>query len=82
MKYIVYILRSTKDSSFYIGYTKDLERRLKEHNENRTRFTAKGSPWELFYYEEYSQKGDAIRREKFLKKQKNRSFYERLGSNK
>ncbi|HDZ42273.1 MAG TPA: GIY-YIG nuclease family protein, partial [Bacteroidetes bacterium] len=37
MKYFVYILRSTIDSSFYIGYTKDLERRLKEHNETRLR---------------------------------------------
>ena len=78
MKYFVYILRSTIDSSFYIGYTKDLERRLKEHNETRLRYTARNSPWELYYYEEYTDKGDAIKREKFLKKQKNRSFYERL----
>jgi len=82
MKYFVYILRSKKDSSFYIGYTKDLERRIREHNETRSKFSARKSPWELFYYEEFSDKGDAIRREKFLKKQKNRAFYERLRNNK
>ena len=78
MKYFVYILRSKRDSSFYIGYTKDLDRRLSEHNEGRSRYTARKAPWELYYVEEYENKRDAIKREMFLKKQRNIEFYEGL----
>ena len=31
-KYFVYVLLSLKDGKFYIGFTSDLNRRLKEHN--------------------------------------------------
>ena len=78
MKYFVYILRSIIDSSFYIGYTKNLDRRLTEHNEGRSRYTARKAPWILYYFEEYDNKRDAIKREMFLKKQKNIEFYKRL----
>ncbi len=33
--YYVYILLSEKDKKFYIGFTSDLKRRLKEHNEGK-----------------------------------------------
>jgi len=75
MVYTVYILRSQVDGSFYIGYTSNLERRLMEHNEGRTRYTSSKRPWDLFYMEEYNTKGEAIRRERFLKRQRNRGFY-------
>ncbi|MCD4769851.1 MAG: GIY-YIG nuclease family protein [Bacteroidales bacterium] len=78
MKYFVYILKSKKDSSFYIGYTSNLERRLSEHNEGRSRYTAKKAPWELHYFEEFLSKSEAIKRERFLKKQKNSTFYSKL----
>ncbi|QSH39333.1 GIY-YIG nuclease family protein [Candidatus Kaiserbacteria bacterium] len=54
---------------WYIGYTKDLRRRIAEHVEKRggkTTQNKKGS-WELIYYEAYKNKQDAIGREKFLK---------------
>lgn len=78
MRYFVYILISKKDSSFYIGYTSNLERRLSEHNEGRSRYTAKKVPWELYYFEEFLSKREAIIRERFLKKQKNSTFYSKL----
>jgi len=46
-----------------------------EHNEGRTRYTSCKRPWDLFYMEEYNTKGEAIRRERFLKRQRNRDFY-------
>jgi len=79
MVYIVYILESEVDHSFYIGYTSDIERRLREHNEGRSRYTSKKRPWRLYYFEEYKLKIDAIRRERFLKRQRNRDFYLSLG---
>lgn len=76
--FFVYILQSGLDASYYIGYTSNLERRLEEHNSGKTRYTSKKLPWELKYYEAFESKSEAIKRELFLKKQKNRKFYERL----
>ena len=78
MTFFVYILQSLKDHSFYIGYTSNLDNRVQEHNEGFTRYTSKKRPWELVYFETFDSKAEAIKREKFLKKQKNREFYERL----
>ena len=30
--YHVYLLKSSKDQRLYVGYTSDVERRLREHN--------------------------------------------------
>jgi putative endonuclease len=78
LKYFVYIIQSQKDLSFYIGYTNNLQNRLREHNEGTTRYTSKKRPWKLVYNEEYQDKTEAIKREKFLKKQKNKEFYTKL----
>ncbi|WP_167606240.1 GIY-YIG nuclease family protein [Maribellus sediminis] len=78
MKYFVYILQSEKDSSFYIGYTSDLDQRLQKHNSGSTRYSSRKRPWKLVYVEDFLDKSEAIRRERFLKKQRNRSFYQRL----
>jgi putative endonuclease len=77
-RYFVYILQSSVDHSFYIGYSSDISRRLKEHNDGRSRYTRHKSPWILVYSEEFPSKSDAIRREHFLKAQKNREFYEKI----
>ncbi|MBI1307089.1 MAG: GIY-YIG nuclease family protein [Bacteroidetes bacterium] len=66
--YFVYVLRSLKDGSTYIGFTSDLERRLIEHNEGRTKSIKHKIPYELYYYEAYSDKSTARRREIKLKK--------------
>lgn len=56
--YYVYILRNRLKNNLYIGYTKDLKRRLKEH--------AAKQP-ELIYYEAYKAEKDARSRELKLK---------------
>lgn len=76
--FYVYILQSKVDQSFYIGFTTDLDRRLSEHNAGKSRYTSKKRPWEMVYTESYSSKVEALKREKFLKSQKNSSFYKRL----
>jgi putative endonuclease len=45
--YYVYVLKSLRDGSFYIGYTFDLKRRFKEHNEGESMFTKNKRPYEL-----------------------------------
>ena len=78
MVYWVYILQSLKDESFYIGYTRNIKARVKEHNEGFTRYTKHKRPWKLVYQEEFDSKTEAIKREFFLKKQKNREFYKKI----
>ena len=78
MKYVVYIIQSLSDNTYYIGYSSNIEKRLEEHNKGLSRFTSKKIPWKLVYTECFVTKTEALQREKFLKRQKNRSFYESL----
>ncbi len=64
---IVYILESAVDHEWYIGYTTDLNRRLKEHNAGKNTSTRFRKPFTLVYAEAYLNKSDALDREKFLK---------------
>ncbi len=79
--FFVYILRSERDQSFYIGQTDDLKKRLDLHNQGLSAYTSNKLPWKLVYTEEYNTRKEAIIREKFLKKQRNRKFYESLFDN-
>jgi len=63
----VYMLKSEKDGSLYIGYTNDLKRRLVEHNDKQNVSTRNKAPFQLVYYEAYKAKADARHREDMLK---------------
>jgi putative endonuclease len=65
--YFVYLLKSEKTGSFYIGCTNDLKKRILEHNKNQSYHTKKYSPWKLIYFEGFVSKDDAYSREKSLK---------------
>ncbi|MEK9206949.1 MAG: GIY-YIG nuclease family protein [Patescibacteria group bacterium] len=65
--FYVYLLKSIKNGSIYIGYTQDLKKRLMFHNLAKVNSTKLGKPWELIYYEAYKNKEDATHREKMLK---------------
>jgi len=65
--FYVYILISKKDNGFYIGCTKDLKIRIREHNAGHVKSTKNRLPMELIYYEACLNQGDAFYREKYLK---------------
>jgi putative endonuclease len=65
--YYVYVLWSEKDGKFYVGYTKDIRRRLDEHNSGRVPSTKKRTPLRLIYWEGCLNQQDATKREKYLK---------------
>ena len=65
--FFVYILKSEKDGKFYIGYTNNLERRVREHNSGGTFSTSFRTPFKLVYYESYISEKDAKKREENLK---------------
>jgi len=67
----IYILASQKNGTLYIGVTNDLMRRVWEHkNKVNKGFTSKYNVTKLVYYEEFDYIGEAILREKTLKKWK------------
>ena len=65
--YYVYILHSLKDKNLYIGFTDNLKRRLKNHNEGKNFSTKSRKPFELIFYEALPTQEEAIEREKFYK---------------
>ncbi|MDP2684601.1 MAG: GIY-YIG nuclease family protein [bacterium] len=62
-----YILHSKKDNKFYTGYTNNLEKRIKEHNDAKMISTKLRLPMILIYYEVCKNESDARAREKYLK---------------
>ena len=62
----VYVLRVNK-IKFYIGSTRNLVRRVKEHNLGLNRSTKAYVPWKLIYYEASLNEQDAKRREMYFK---------------
>lgn len=65
--FYTYILQSKLDKKLYIGSTKDLRKRLREHNSGLVRSTKSRKPFELIYYEAYRAESSARSREKSLK---------------
>jgi len=62
-----YVLQSLQNGNLYIGYTDDLKRRLREHNNGSNTSTKSAIPWKVIYYEACIVESDAIRREQYLK---------------
>ena len=64
----VYMLQCG-DGSFYTGWTTDLEARIKTHNAGAGgKYTRSHLPVELIYFETFSEKSDALKREATIKK--------------
>jgi putative endonuclease len=72
--FYVYVLRSETDSGLYIGYTRNLRARVKQHNSTNSFATAHRSPLKLIYYEAYLNQADALGRERYLKSGAGRRF--------
>lgn len=76
--YYVYILESVTNKKYYIGYTNNLETRLRSHNNGLQRWTRNKGPWKLVYSEQFTDKRTAILRERELKNKKSRVILEYL----
>jgi len=73
--FYVYILQSIDyPEHFYIGYTDDLKKRLKEHNSGYSIHTNKFKPWNIRGYLAFDTKEKAENFEKFLKTGNGRIF--------
>jgi putative endonuclease len=76
--YYVYVLRSkTHPDETYIGSTRDLRRRLTEHNAGKSVHTNKFKPWELMAYIAMPERHLAEELERYLKSGSGRAFANR-----
>ena len=71
------------DNTLYTGYTTDLVRRIKAHNNKKgAKYTRVRVPVTLVYYEEFASKSDATKAEsafkKFTRQQKDQYIKEKL----
>ena len=77
-RHYVYMLKCS-DGTFYMGYSTELARRVREHNESPkgAKYTRGRRPVELVYYVECESRSDALKCEHTLRK-KSRAEKEKL----
>ena len=72
MSYFVYVIGSLKNfkPKTYVGWTKDLNERLRKHNSGKGAKSTKGRKWKIIYHEIFNSKKKAMQREYIIKKDK------------
>lgn len=79
--FYVYILKSQKFNKYYTGQTKNLANRIKVHNLGKTKSIKAYIPFELIYFEEFSTRTEAVKREKYFKSGSGREFVKKQVEN-
>jgi putative endonuclease len=65
--YILETIGKNNKKRFYTGYTNNLKRRLEEHKNGRGAKFCRGKKIELKYFETYTERKEAMRRELEIK---------------
>ena len=78
MAYKVYAIKSCVDRRIYVGFTKDLDNRLREHNRGKTKSTKGFRPWKLLYEEIVETRVEARNREVFFKSGSGKEFLKNM----
>ena len=78
VRHYVYMLQCS-DGTFYMGYSTEVERRVREHNESpkAAKYTRGRRPVKLVYYVECASRSEALKHERKLRK-KSRMVKEKL----
>jgi len=73
--YFTYVLYSSTFNKIYVGQSADINQRLKTHNSSdNTGWTSHFQPWKMIYFEEFSSRTEAMKRENELKTARGRLF--------
>ena len=74
MRFYVYLIISKKTDRYtsYVGYSKNVKKRLELHNKSKGAKFTRGRKWKVLYKEKYFTKSKALSREHYMKK--NRKF--------
>ena len=76
--FYTYILYSATLNKYYIGSCQDIQKRLQDHLNSRSKFTKVVKDWELKYYETFETRSNAMKRELQIKKMKSSKYIESL----
>ena len=76
----VYAILSEVNGFIYVGMCINLERRLKEHNAGKSKFTKAYLPWKFIFTEFVGERNKARAREKYLKSGVGKEFLKTLVS--
>ena len=80
MNFYVYMLKSNNLKPItYVGYTNNLKKRIRLHNEGKGAKFTRGRKWSLIYKEKFKSKSKAISREYYIKK--NRTLRNNIKNN-
>ena len=68
--YFVYLIvsKNKKRTISYVGYTSNIEKRLKNHNDSKGAKFTRGRKWKLKFFKSYTKKKIAMQEEYKLKK--------------
>lgn len=72
--FYAYVIKSLKNGSLYKGHCENIAERLKQHNSGFTLSIKNNIPFEIFYYEEFQTRAEAIKREKYFKSSAGRRY--------
>lgn len=82
MPFFVYILRCC-DGSFYTGYTNNLKERIRQHENGKgAKYTKAHKPQQVAYTESHNSRGQAMKREREIKKLSHQKKLELIKSQK
>ena len=69
MHYVYLIISINKGKTLsYVGYTNNIKKRVKLHNNSKGAKFTRGRIWKLIYYKKYTSKNIALKEEYKLKK--------------
>ena len=66
-EYYIYLLESLTDGIWYVGLSENPDKRLKQHNQGKSKFTKGHLPWRLLYKEKIGNLKEARIKEKYYK---------------
>jgi len=78
--FYTYIIKS-QCGRFYIGSTKNLLKRISQHNNGESKWTSRFKNWKIVYKEEFETRSKAVQREMFLKKLKGGDAFKKIINN-
>ena len=76
----VYVLRSLTDKMFYVGFTKDLKKRVQDHSDGLVPSTKRRRPFELVYWEGLPQSSGRHATRKVLEVELGQAVYQEPAS--
>ena len=70
--YYVYLIisKNANSTKSYVGYTNNLKKRIKKHNEGKGAKSTRGRAWKIVFKRKFKNKSFAMKYEYFLKKNK------------